>query len=107
MLNQHPPVKACAVAATPDDLRGDEVLACIVPAVPPAPTEREALARDIVSHTLQRLAYFKAPGWIAYVDALPLTASNKIQRAELKALARDLPGQPHCVDTRALKKRQG
>ena len=106
VLNQHPAVKACAVAATPDDLRGDEVLACIVAAEPLAPARRVALAHDIVGHTLQRLAYFKAPGWVAFVDALPLTASNKIQRGELKALAQALPGQPHCIDTRALKKRQ-
>jgi acyl-CoA synthetase (AMP-forming)/AMP-acid ligase II len=107
VLNQHPAVRTCAVAATPDELRGDEVLACIVPVVPPEPSAREALAHDIVGHLLQRLAYFKVPGWVAFVDALPLTASNKIQRGELKALARDLPGQPHCVDTRTLKKRQG
>jgi len=43
---------------------------------------------------------------VAFVDALPLTASNKIQRGELKALAQGLPGQPLCVDTRSLKKRQ-
>jgi acyl-coenzyme A synthetase/AMP-(fatty) acid ligase len=44
---------------------------------------------------------------VAFVDALPLTASQKIQRGELKALAQSLPGQPHCVDTRALKRRAG
>src|SRR5262249_37414262 len=30
VLNQHPAVKSAAVAATPDALRGDEVLACII-----------------------------------------------------------------------------
>jgi acyl-coenzyme A synthetase/AMP-(fatty) acid ligase len=40
------------------------------------------------------------------VEGLPLTASNKIQRGELKAWAQALPGQAHCVDTRALKKRR-
>jgi acyl-coenzyme A synthetase/AMP-(fatty) acid ligase len=44
---------------------------------------------------------------VAFVDALPLTASQKISRGELKALAPTLPGQAQCVDTRALKKRQG
>lgn len=105
VLNQHPAVKASAVAATPDAVRGDEVLACIVPHEPVAPQAREALAADIVAHALARLAYYKAPGWVAFVDALPLTVSQKIQRGELRALAQALPGQPHCVDTRALKKR--
>jgi len=71
-----------------------------------AHAQRESLARELTEHSLQRLAYYKAPGWVAFVDALPLTASNKIQRGELKALAQGLPGQPLCVDTRSLKKRQ-
>jgi len=106
VLNQHTVVKACAVAATPDAVRGDEVLACIVTHEPVAHAQRDSLARELTEHTLQRLAYYKAPGWVAFVEALPLTASNKIQRGELKALAQALPGQPHCVDTRSLKKRQ-
>ena len=106
VLNQHPAVKACAVAATPDAVRGDEVLACIVTHQPVADAQRESLARELTEHTLQRLAYYKAPGWVAFVEALPLTASNKIQRGELKALAQALRGQLHCVDTRSLKKRQ-
>ena len=108
VLNQHPAVKASAVAATPDALRGDEVLACIVVHQPPAapdPAALSALAASIVEHALARLAYYKAPGHVAFVDALPLTHSQKIQRGELKALAQALPGQPHCIDTRALKKR--
>jgi acyl-CoA synthetase (AMP-forming)/AMP-acid ligase II len=107
VLNQHPAVEACAVAAAPDAMRGDEVLACVVTRAPVAAKEREALAASIVEHALAQLAYYKAPGYVAFVDALPLTASQKIQRGELRELARALPAQPNCVDTRALKKRQG
>ena len=107
VLYQHPAVKACAVTATPDDVRGDEVLACIVTHAPVPEADRERLARELTTHTLERLAYYKAPGWVAFVTALPLTASNKIQRGELKAMAQALPGQGVCVDTRAMKKRQG
>ena len=106
VLNQHPAVKAAAVAATPDTVRGDEVLACIVLRDDAAAHDRSALAADIVSHTLGQLAYYKAPGYIAFVDALPLTPSQKIQRGELRTLAQALPAQAHCVDTRAMKKRQ-
>ena len=105
VLAQHPAVRACAVAATPDAVRGDEVLACVVAHAAPAPHEREALAAGLVAHALGQLAYHKAPGFVAFVDALPLTASQKIQRGQLRELARALPGQPCCVDTRALKKR--
>jgi acyl-CoA synthetase (AMP-forming)/AMP-acid ligase II len=106
VLNQHPAVKAAAVAATPDTVRGDEVLACIVLRDDAAAHDRSALAADIVAHALDQLAYYKAPGYVAFVDALPLTPSQKIQRGELRTLAQALPAQPHCVDTRAMKKRQ-
>jgi acyl-CoA synthetase (AMP-forming)/AMP-acid ligase II len=106
VVNQHPAVKACAVAATPDDLRGDEVLACIVAMEPVTSAQREGLAASIVRHALERLAYFKVPGYVAFVDALPLTASQKIQRGQLREMAQQLPVQPHCIDTRAMKTRQ-
>lgn len=105
VLRLNPAIRQVAVAATPDPVRGDEVLACVVPADPVPDGERDAVAASIVAFCLDRLAYFKAPGYVAFVDALPLTASQKIQRGELKQLAATLPGQPHVVDTRALKRR--
>ena len=106
VLNQHPAIQTSAVAATPDPVRGDEVLACIVTREPLDAAGREALATQIVDHALNQLAYYKAPGYVAFVDALPLTPSQKIQRGELRTLAQRLPGQPQCIDTRALKKRR-
>ena len=107
VLNQHPAVKASAVAATPDTLRGDEVLACIVARHEVAEAERAQLAASIVDHALGQLAYYKAPGYVAFVSELPLTLSQKIQRGEMRKLAATLPQQAHCIDTRAMKKRQG
>ena len=108
VLQQHPLVKAVAVAAVPDPVRGDEVMALVVPQDPPTDTATmEAAAADIVRWTLSRLAYYKAPGYVAFVDALPLTTTNKIQRGELKALAPTLVDGPDCVNTCAMKKRQG
>src|SRR5690606_19709372 len=106
VLLHHPAIKSAAVAAVPDEIRGDEVLACVVPNEPVAPADMAALAKDIVNYTLQRLAYYKVPGYVAFVDTLPLTATNKIQRGELKAMAPTLPGGERCIDTRDMKKRQ-
>jgi acyl-CoA synthetase (AMP-forming)/AMP-acid ligase II len=106
VLMQHPGVRAVAVAAAPDPVRGDEVMACIVPAEPVGDgAARERLAREIVGWCLTRLAYYKAPGWVAFVEALPLTSTQKIQRGELKALALRLLEEPGTVDARSLKKR--
>jgi len=37
---------------------------------------------------------------------LPLTVSQKIQRSELRELARTRPGTRNCIDTRAMKRRR-
>ena len=103
VLQQHPLVAAAAVAAVPDAMRGDEVLACIVAASPV--TDGAAAASEIVGWCLSRLAYFKAPGYVAFVNALPLTATNKVQRGVMKALAEEMLAGPHCVDTRSMKRR--
>lgn len=98
-LTRCPLVRAAAATAVPDATRGDEVFALIVP-------ERDAdakTARAIVEWSLKELAYYKAPGWIAFAAALPLTGTQKIQRAALKSLAAERLGDAH--DLRALKKR--
>ena len=48
------------------------------------------------------LAYFKAPGYVAFVDALPLTATNKVQRGELKAWAQRASRHSRTASTRAI-----
>jgi acyl-CoA synthetase (AMP-forming)/AMP-acid ligase II len=106
VLGQHPGVAAVGVCAVPDDVRGDEVMACIVPRASVDKESLEVFARDVVEFTLQRLAYFKAPGYVALCEALPLTPTEKIQRAQLKERALSLLPTSACVDTRALKKRQ-
>lgn len=103
-LLTHPAVRSVGVAPVPDEVRGDEVMACVVPREPPADAAAaSALAADIVTHCLGRLAYYKAPGYVGFCDALPLTATEKIQRAGLRELALRLRAAG-AIDTRAMKK---
>jgi acyl-CoA synthetase (AMP-forming)/AMP-acid ligase II len=106
VLRQHPLVANVGVAPVPDAVRGDEVMACVVPSRPIAAGEARAAAEDLVRHCLERLAYYKAPGYVAFCDVLPLTATQKLQRGDLRALAQACLDDDACVDTRALKKRQ-
>jgi acyl-CoA synthetase (AMP-forming)/AMP-acid ligase II len=105
VILQHPRIAGVGVAAVPDEVRGDEVMACVVPRTALSDAERVALARELVNFCLQRLAYFKAPGYIAFCNQLPLTATEKIQRAGLSELARQRVGAADTVDLRAMKKR--
>jgi acyl-CoA synthetase (AMP-forming)/AMP-acid ligase II len=103
VLNRHPLVRQAAVAATPDQLRGDEVAAVIIAERPGAD---RALAEEIVGWSLQQMAYYKAPGWICFVDSLPLTATEKIQRGGLKDVVARLMRDGAFHDVRDLKRRQ-
>ncbi len=101
VLARHPAIASVAVAAVTDEIRGDEVFACIVPENPAS----AELAKDITQWCLTQLAYYKAPGYVAFVETLPVTATQKLQRATLKTLAGELLNDPNTIDTRHLKKR--
>ena len=108
VIAEHPRVAAVGVAAAPDRIRGDEVMALVVPKGAPTalePKEEMRLARAIVAHCRQRLSYYKAPGYVAFCKRLPLTATEKVQRADLKSLAQARLAAGTCVDTRDLKRR--
>jgi acyl-CoA synthetase (AMP-forming)/AMP-acid ligase II len=105
VLLQHPNIASVGVTAVPDEVRGDEVMACLVPRVPVTEAGREAFARAVQQFCLDRLAYYKAPGYVGFCERLPLTATEKIQRAQLKELGKQLLATSTCVDLRSLKKR--
>ena len=106
VLMQHPSIRQVAVAPAPDPVRGDEIFACVVSeGAAPDAAARKQIAADIVAWCLSRLAYFKAPGYVAFVSAVPLTSTQKIQRGALKELVAATINSETCVDTRPLKKR--
>jgi len=47
----------------------------------------EALSAELKAHVKSRLAPYKYPRWIDFVDELPKTATGKIQRYKLRALS--------------------
>lgn len=107
VMQQHPAIRSIAVAAVPDAIRGDEVMALIVPHEPISTLEaKQQLAEDIVTWGLSQLAYFKVPGYVNFVEGVPLTSTNKIQRGELKTKAIELLEHPECINTNHLKRRQ-
>lgn len=102
ILNRHPNISVCAAAAAPDDVRGDEVAVFIIL---DGAEGNSAKAEEIVTWALDQMAYYKAPGWIAFVEDLPLTATQKILRGQLKDLLVKTFETDGFIDTRHLKKR--
>ncbi|NIZ13574.1 AMP-binding protein [Phaeobacter sp. HF9A] len=103
ILGRHPEIASCAAAAAPDEVRGDEVAVFII--LDGAEGTRTK-AEEIVTWALDQMAYYKVPGWIAFVDELPLTATQKILRGQLKDLMTKTFATDGFIDTRHLKKRK-
>jgi acyl-coenzyme A synthetase/AMP-(fatty) acid ligase len=100
LLLTHPNVLQAAVMAVQDELREEEVLACIV-LKRALPVEQAAEA--LFQHCFERLAYYKAPGWVHIVDSLPTTGTQKIQKHAIFD-PRSVPG---IVDLCSRKRRTG
>jgi crotonobetaine/carnitine-CoA ligase len=102
-LQAHPDVAQVAVLAVADELREQEVLACVV--AMPGATPGQALAEALFEHCNGRLAYFKAPGWVLFLDGLPTTGTQKVQKTLIFGGAEDPRTRAGIVDLRARKKR--
>jgi malonyl-CoA/methylmalonyl-CoA synthetase len=74
-------VAEAAVVGTPSEEWGEQVTAFVVPADPAAPPDREELLLGIAA---ERLAGFKRPRVVHYVDALPRNALGKVLKHELR-----------------------
>ena len=94
-------IGGCAVTPVPDDIRGEEVFAFIVPNA--EVDDADALAASIVTTCAERLAYHKVPGYVAIVDELPLSSTRKLARGEIKTLAAAAVSANRAIDMRALK----
>ncbi len=106
-LTAHDRVKQVAVLAAPDEVREEEVMACVIlksPADIVDADAREALARELFAWCFERMAYFKAPGWVLFVDSLPTGTSAKVQKIHIFPAGTDPRRQPGVIDLRALKK---
>jgi crotonobetaine/carnitine-CoA ligase len=103
-LLAHEAVAQVAVLAAPDELREEEVMACVVP-MAGAAADR-ALARQLQQWCLDRLAYFKAPGWVLFVERLPTTGTQKVQKTEIFPKGADPRRRPGALDLRDTKRRR-
>ena len=101
VLLKHRAIRSIGVTSVPDPIRGDEVFACVVV----DKSKNSDMIKDIMEWSLQQIAYYKVPGYIAFVEALPMTSTQKVQRAALKAQATALLKEGAAFDTRYMKKR--
>lgn len=81
ILNSHPAVFEAATVGAPDDFRG-EIVKAFVALAPDATTTEE----ELIAYCAERLVKYKIPVTIEFLDALPKTGANKIDKLKLKGL---------------------
>jgi len=81
-LLRHPDVAQVAVIGIPDERLGEVGMAFVVPRAGATPTEDE-----VIAWSREQMANYKVPRRVAFVDALPLNATGKVVKDELRARA--------------------
>jgi acyl-CoA synthetase (AMP-forming)/AMP-acid ligase II len=76
-IARHPAVAQVAVVGVPDDRLGQVGKAFVVP-------RGELTEADLITWTRERLAGFKVPRSVTFVTALPLNASGKVMKDQLR-----------------------
>ena len=84
VLARHPGLLAAAVVGLPDELLGELVVACVVPR-PHVDVDEQGVRAFVREH----LSSYKVPRRVLFFDEseLPTTSTDKVQHAELRALA--------------------
>jgi malonyl-CoA/methylmalonyl-CoA synthetase len=80
LLLEHPGVAEAAVVGTPSEEWGEQVTAFVVPADPAVPPDHD----ELLAFAAERLAGFKRPRVVHYLEALPRNALGKVLKHELR-----------------------
>jgi 2-aminobenzoate-CoA ligase len=81
-LLEHEAVAECVVVGAPDPVRGQIVKAFVVPRQ--GTLGSETLAKDLQEFVKRRIAAYKYPRAVEFLDALPRTETGKVQRFRLR-----------------------
>ena len=88
-LMAHEAIDQVAVVGYPDPRLGEVAAAFVVTA-----PGKSVAGDEIAGYCKGRIASFKSPRHVLTVDAFPMTASGKVQKHRLRALALDMLGDP-------------
>ncbi len=81
VVMSHPDVAEAYVVGLDHPILGERVAACVV-----LRAERSVSRDDLIAHCRGRLAHYKCPEEIKFVDAVPKTSRGKVTRASIQAV---------------------
>jgi fatty-acyl-CoA synthase len=81
-LYTHPQIADVQVIGVPDERYGEELMAWVIPREGASLTEQEL--RDFCRG---RIAHFKVPRYVKFVDAFPMTVTGKVQKFKMREVA--------------------
>lgn len=79
VIMQHEAVSLVAVIGVPDDEMGEEIMACVV-----LKEGANIGAEELILWTRDRIAAYKYPRQLEFLEALPMSATGKILKKELR-----------------------
>jgi long-chain acyl-CoA synthetase len=79
VMMEHPAVSMVAVIGVPHEQHGEEIKACVV-----LQDGQTASAEELIGWTKTRIAAYKYPRIIEFLDQLPMSATGKILKKELR-----------------------
>jgi len=83
MLETHPAIEQACVVPIDDDIKGQKPVAFVVLRPRVALTEE-----DVKRYALVQAPAYQHPRYMWFIDALPLSSTNKVDRTQLAAAAR-------------------
>ncbi|MEM7536171.1 MAG: AMP-binding protein, partial [Chloroflexota bacterium] len=102
-IQEHEAVAQVTVLAIADEMRDEEVYACVV--LRDGQTADQATAQSIFEHSYTRMAYYKTPGWLLFVDTLPVTGTQKVLKHKIFGDDEDPRQREGVYDFRTQKRR--
>ena len=82
ILFTHPSVAQVAVIGIPDEFYGEEVMAWVQ-----LHSGEKATEEDMKNFCKERIAHFKVPKYIWFVDEFPMTITGKMQKFKMRKIA--------------------
>ena len=90
--------------AIKDDFHDEEIHACIV--LMPNIKVNDATAKSIFDFGREKLIKYKLPGWISFVDKIPVTGTQKIRKDAIFPENFDINQDSQSFDMRILKRKK-